>query len=96
MVLPKDKSEWVSISAEVPQGSIFGPLLFLVYINDIVLDIDSTIRLFADDTSLYMIVDNPLHTAITFNQDLAKISTWADKWLVTFNTQKHRITTDIP
>ena len=88
MVLPKDKSEWISISAGVPQGSILGPLLFLVYLNDIVLDIDSTIRLFADDTSLYMIVDNPLHTANTLNQDLVKISTWADKWLVTFNTQK--------
>ena len=37
---------------------------------------------------LYMIVDNPLHTAIMLNQNLAKISTWADKWLVTFNTQK--------
>ena len=50
MVLPKDKSEWVSISAGVPPGSILGPLLFLVYINDTVSDIDSTIRLFADDT----------------------------------------------
>ena len=50
VVLPKDKSEWISISAGVLQGSILGPLLFLVYINDIVLDIDSTIRLFADDT----------------------------------------------
>ena len=39
-------------------------------------------------TSLYMIVDNPLHTAITLNQDLTTISTWADKWLVKFNTQK--------
>ena len=66
----------------------FGTSTILVYINDIVLDIDSTICMFADDTSLYMIVDNPLHTAITLNQDLAKISTWADKWLVTFNTQE--------
>ena len=66
----------------------FGTSTILVCTNDIVLDIDSTIRLFADDTSLDMIVDNPLQTAITLNQDLAKISTWADKWLVTFNTQK--------
>ena len=50
---------------------------------------------FACLQSLYMIVDNPLHTANTLNQDLAKISTWADKWLVTFNT-KNRIITDIP
>jgi hypothetical protein len=50
----------VSISAGVPQGLIFGPLLFLVYVNDIVNDISSNIKLFADDTSLYIVVDNPL------------------------------------
>ena len=90
MVLPKDISEWVSISAGIPQESILGPLLFLVYINYIVLDIDSKKRLFADDacSSPYMIVDKPVHTAIKLIQDLSKISAWADKWLVTFNTQK--------
>lgn len=62
-----------------PSRVNLGPLLFLIYINDIVLDIGSTIRLFADDTSLYMIVDNPAQTAITLNQDLAKISAQADK-----------------
>ena len=81
-------SEWQNIYAGVPQGSILGPLLFIIYINDIVSDISSCIKLFADDTSLYLIVDDPLHTAEMLNQDLAKIHDWSMKWLVKFNPQK--------
>ena len=56
VILPSTTSDWVYIQAGVPQGSILGPLLFLLYINDIVTDIGSNIRLFADDTSLFIIV----------------------------------------
>ena len=62
--------------------------MFLIYINDIVIDINSYIRLFADDTTLYIIVDTPAQAAFTLNQDLVKISSWADKWLVSFNPKK--------
>jgi hypothetical protein len=76
------------VRAGVPQGSILGPLLFLIYINDIVADVNSNIRLFADDTSLFLEVDHANNTASALNADIKKITDWAKTWLVTFNPNK--------
>ena len=90
VVLPGMSSAWNFINEGVPQGSILGPLLFLVYIIDIhvVTDIGSNVRLFADDTRLYIIVDNPLVAAEALSADFEKISRLAATWLVTFNPNK--------
>ena len=85
VVLNGQASPWVSIEAGVPQGSILGPLLFLIYINDLSDDLSTTAKLFADDTSLFSIVQNVSTSASHLNNDLSKISNWAFQWKMSFN-----------
>ena len=63
----------------VPQGSVLGPLLFLVYINDLEVGIKSQIKFFADDTSLFSVVHDPTVSSRELNHDLDLISRWAYK-----------------
>jgi hypothetical protein len=88
VVLNGQKAEWQPTTAGVPQGSILGPLLFLIFINDITEDIESDIHLFADDTSLMEILDNYNLSYAKLNRDLNRLSIWADRWLITFNATK--------
>ena len=78
-------SDWECIRAGVPQGSILEPLFFLIYINDLATDLKSNVKLFADDTSLFSIVSDPLETANILNEDLDKIRGWAEQWKMAFN-----------
>ena len=84
------KSEMLEIKAGVPQGSRLGPLLFIIYINDIAKDIESDILIFADDNSLFATGSDPAETVAQLNRDLIKISNWADIWKVKFNAKKSK------
>ena len=77
-------STWVNTEARVPQGSILGPLLFLIYINDLSDDLTSNPKSFADDTSLFSVVQNINSTITELNNNLRKISEWTFQWKMNF------------
>ena len=71
--------------AGVPQGSILGPLFFLVCINDLAAEVKRNVKLFADDTSLFTAVEDLDSAAIDMNHDLELIRRWAHDWKMSFN-----------
>ena len=84
-VLNGQNSNWGDISAGVPQGSILGPLFFLAYINDLAAEVKCNVKLFADDTSLFTVVENIDSAASDMNHDLELIRRWAHDWKMSFN-----------
>ena len=84
-VLNGQTSNWGYFFAGVLQGSILGPLFFLIYINDLTASLKCSVKLFADDTSLFTIVQDPIMAASDMNEDLNQIALWAHNRRMSFN-----------
>ena len=84
VVLNGRLSKWSNISARVPQVHILEPLLFLTYINDLSNNLSSNAKLFADDTSLFLVVHDMNQSGINLNDDLGKKSNWTFQWKMSF------------
>ena len=84
VLLNGQSSTWLPIIAGVPQGSILGPLFFLIYINDLSKNLSSITKLFADDTFIFSVVHDVDLSAKQLN-DLNKISEWVFQWKMAFN-----------
>ena len=88
VVLEGETSTSVPVTSGVPQGTVLGPILFLVYINDLPECIsNSTVRLFADDCILYRQIDS-IADCVKLQDDLNALQHWEDMWLMTFNGKK--------
>ena len=90
VTLNGQSSSWTNVNAEVPRGSTLGPLLFLIYINDLPDGLSSNTKLFADYTSLFSVVDDINTSAIELNSDLKKINHRAFQWKMTFNQDRSK------
>ena len=77
----------VEVGSGVPQGSVLGPCLFLFYINDLPDHMSTSVRLFADDTIMYMTIQSA-EDAKLLQQDLDTLSSWSNRWLMDLNAKK--------
>ena len=80
-------SEWHRVTSGVPQGSVIGPLMFVLYINDLPDKIESPIYLFADDTKIFKII-NTQEDQKALQRDLVKLQTWTETWLLQLHPEK--------
>jgi len=91
VVFKNHQSSLGNITIGVPQGSILGPLLFLIYINDIFNCADSIPRLFVDDTCLLVEANSPKELNDLFDIELTKVTNWLITNKLTLNTSKSKV-----
>ena len=80
-------SRWHEVTSGIPQGSVLGPLLFIIYINDLPDNLSSTVYLFADDTKIFNVIKSK-EDQISLQKDLHKIESWTEKWLLKLHPEK--------
>ena len=90
VVLNGEKSEWAEVESGVPQGSVLGPVLFTIYINDIDQGIKNTIKKFADDTKLIGKAGSE-EEVNSIKEDLKKLHKWTEDWQMKFNADKCKV-----
>ena len=82
-----EQSQWQPVTSGIPQGSVLGPLLFLIYINDLPKHVNFTIYMYADDTKIYREIRDK-HDQEILQKDLDSLKAWSDQWLLKFHPKK--------
>ena len=91
-VIESSLSDWLPVVSGIPQGSILGAFLFLLYINDLpsIVSPESTLALFADDSKCFRSI-KALDDCLEFQDDVSAIKSWGDSWGMQFNSSKRKI-----
>ena len=90
VVLGEHVSEWKNVLSGVPQGSVLGPLLFVIFINDLCINLNNIGKLFADDTKVISVIKDQ-EDNIKLQNDINILNSWTNNWLVKFNDKKCKV-----
>ena len=90
VIVNGSSSNWSEVTSGIPQGSVLGPLLFVIYINDLPDVVNSEAFLFADDTKLFRVIENNTDIEI-LQEDLTNLQEWSDLWLLKFHPDKCKV-----
>ncbi len=85
-----ETSNWAQVTSGIPQGSVIGPVLFAVFINDLPDSVTNDIYMFADDTKIYSTIDNVTDSE-RLQHDLDLMSRWSKQWLLLFHPEKCKV-----
>ena len=87
VIVNEAKSSWEYVKSGIPQGSVLGPILFLIFINDLPDWVQSLTKVFADDTKVFRTIQTT-NDSEALQEDLASLARWSAKWQLPFNTSK--------
>ena len=90
VVLEKGTSNWAPVTSGIPQGSVLGPILFIIFINDLPQEIKSYIKIFADDTKIFRAIRS-MSDINNLQEDINKLVNWTIKWQLYFNNDKCKV-----
>jgi hypothetical protein len=87
VIIGESSSEWAEVSSGVPQGSVLGPLLFVLFINDLPENMTHKVKMYADDSKIIGIIKKPEDGSM-LQQDIDRFCQWSRTWLMNFNKSK--------
>ena len=87
IMVRSEYSKWFDVISGVLQGSVLGPILFLIYVNDIPETVNSNVKMFANDTKIFRTLKNKSDCEI-LQANLDNLIDWSNRWYLTFNTSK--------